>query len=351
MKNEENQWVATDTRGNKHVVVQGDCLHVLRSIPDASVSLILTDPPYHSTKKKNITGDTNFAQDADFIAWMETLAKEWKRVLKPNGSLLCFCSSAMAASLEVMFSRYFNILSQIVWTKPNLPGYDGWKQKMNKQALRQWYPHSERIIFAEPSFPGTLGKSFFASFLREYRKKSGLSGHELTEIIGEYGKVNHGGAVSNWETGRNIPSRIQYDKISKAFSDISPDLTLPPYEDTIRPFFMSRDKSFTDIWSFPSVRPYKGKHPAEKPQEMLREIVESTTYENGVVLDCFGGSGSTSIAAMAMQRASITIDIDCQWAPIIAKRVRLAASHPCELLRTLNSMKDVDKLAEQKLLL
>jgi len=55
----------------------------------------------------------------------------------------------MAARLELMFSENFNILSHIVWTKSNDPGFDGWKGKMKKEALRQWYAHSERIIFAE----------------------------------------------------------------------------------------------------------------------------------------------------------------------------------------------------------
>lgn len=340
----------SDQLGLTHEVYEGDCLKVLKLLPSASVSLILTDPPYHSTKKKNITGDTDFAEDADFIGWMESIAKEWKRVLKPNGSLLCFCSSAMTAQIENMFRKYFNILSQIVWTKPNEPGFDGWKQKMSKEALRQWYPHSERAIFAEPSYPGSLKKSYFASFLREIRKKSGLTGHVLTELIGEYGKVNHGGAVSNWETGRNIPSREQYQKMSKAFSDIDPALALPNYEDVIRPFNMSKDRSFTDVWSFFSVRPYKDKHPAEKPQDMLREVIEVTTYKKGLVLDCFGGSGSTSIAAMATGRASITIEIEPQWAKLIADRVAEAARTDREELLRVRSMRDVDELAIPRLL-
>ena len=114
------------------IVVNGDSLIELKKIPDNSVALILTDPPYHSTKKKNIIGDTSFSKDSDFIQWMESYAKEWKRILKHNGSIFCFCSSVMSAQLQMMFSNYFNILSEITWTKPNAPGYDGWKQKMKK---------------------------------------------------------------------------------------------------------------------------------------------------------------------------------------------------------------------------
>jgi len=101
------------------ILAEGDSLLLLRKIPDHSVSLILTDPPYHSTKKRNIYGDTQFEEDQHYLEWMESYAFEWKRVLRPNGSLFCFCDSSMSARLEVMFSKSFNILSHVVWTKPN----------------------------------------------------------------------------------------------------------------------------------------------------------------------------------------------------------------------------------------
>ena len=114
----------------------------------------------------------------------------------------------MAGKLEVAFSSHFNILTHIVWTKPNDPGFDGWKQKMNKEALRQWYAHSERIIFAEPATEGNIFRSYFGNVIRESRLNSGFTMKELTEIVGAHGEVNHGGAVSNWEAGRNVPSSL-----------------------------------------------------------------------------------------------------------------------------------------------
>jgi site-specific DNA-methyltransferase (adenine-specific) len=228
----------------------------------------------------------------------------------------------MSARLEVLFSDDFNILSHIVWTKPNEPGFDGWKGKMKKESLRQWYPHSERIIFAEPAMDGNLHRSPFGAFLRENRLKCGLSGHQLTELIGAYGKVNHGGAVSNWEAGRNTPSREQYEKICEAFLNTGKIDFLPPYEDVIRPFIMDGSKEFTDIWTFPSVRPYKGKHPAEKPLNMLQHAIEASTYPDDIVLDCFAGSGNTAIAAMGLDRKSISIEIEEQWINNISTRLK-----------------------------
>ncbi len=294
------------------IIVQGDSLELLKRIPDHCISLILTDPPYHTTKKQNIAGDTSFENDADYMEWMRQYAAEWKRVLKCSGSIFCFCSSAMSARLQVMFSEFFNILSEIVWTKPNDPGFDGWKQKMKKEALRQWYSYSERILFMENAQDGNLGRSFFGNRLAAWRKEAGMSSKQLAELVGAYGSVNHGGAVSNWETGRNIPGREQYGKLKAVLEDAGV-AGIPDYEDIIRPFNVSKDVEFTDVWTFPNVRPYKGKHPAEKPAELLEHAIRATTYEGDIVLDCFAGSGSTGAAAAKLGRRSVLMEISPDW--------------------------------------
>ena len=307
------------------LVAKGDSLELLRKLPAHSVSLILTDPPYHATKKRNIYGDTSFTEDQHYLDWMAEYAVEWRRILRLNGSLFCCCDSSMSARLDVLFAKNFNVLSHIVWTKPNDPGFDGWKGKMKKEALRQWYPHSERILFAEPAVEGNLFRSPFALFLKKARKLSGLSMHQLTAKIGAHGKVNHGGAVSNWEDGRNTPSREQYEKMRQALTETGKVDAMPPYEDVIRPFVMDASKEFTDVWTFPSVRPYKGKHPAEKPAAMLEHAIEATTYPGDIVLDCFGGSGSTALAALKLKRRTVTVEIESRWADEIASRVEEAS--------------------------
>lgn len=332
MKSRQNEFIAISraaaevvhTQTDKSILLAGDSLELLKLLPDDTVSLILTDPPYHVTQKKNIYGDTQFKEDECYLKWMREFAHEWKRILKKNGSLFCFCDSSMAARLEVLFSDEFNILSQIVWTKPNEPGYDGWKGKMKKEALRQWYPHSERIIFAEPAEPGNLHRSPFGIYLKEMRTLAGLSTYDLTECIGAYGRVNHGGAVSNWEAGRNTPSQDQYSRMCEAIIATGKVEQMHPYEDVIRKFGVDNSKEFTDVWTFPSVRPYRGKHPAEKPLDLLMHAIEATTYEDDIVLDCFAGSGSTAVAAMMLGRRSISIEIDEKWIPVISERLSKA---------------------------
>ena len=305
------------------ILAEGDSLALLSNVPDQCVSLIFTDPPYHTTKKKNIYGDTRFKEDEHYLEWMSAFTTEWKRVLRPNGSLFCFCASEMSARLELLFAKDFNVLSQIVWTKPNDPGFDGWKQKMKKEALRQWYAHTERIVFAEPSCEGNLMRSPFGNFLKLVRKKAGLSTYDLCAAIGAHGRVNHGGSVSNWEAGRNIPSREQYQKLCDAILATHKVDFMPPYENVVRPFAIDSTKEFTDVWTFPSVRPYKGKHPAEKPAAMLEHAIAATTFPGDIVLDCFAGSGSTALAALKLGRRSVSMEVDPKWVRAIVSRLQL----------------------------
>lgn len=303
------------------LVAKGDALELMRKLPDKSVSLVLTDPPYHATKKDNIYGDTAFEKDEHYMAWMEEVADEWRRILRPNGTLYCFCSPRLGARLEVMFSRHFNVLAEITWTKPNDPGYDGWKQKMNKEALRGWYCHSERIICAEPAVPGNLRRSPLGMFLREKRQEAGLSTYDVAEAIGAYGTVNHGGAVSNWEAGRNVPSREQYEGMCRTFMRTRKVDQMPNYEDIVRPFLVDATVEFTDTWSFPSVRPFPGKHPAEKPVELLEHAIAASSYPGDIVLDCFAGSGSTAVAAVRQGRLVAAVEIESRWCESAAARL------------------------------
>lgn len=304
----ETQFQTEDT-----AIVHGDSLTLLRKIPSHSIDLVLTDPPYHTTKKANIYGDADFAHDEEFRNWVAEYVAEWKRVLKPNGSLYLFCSSDMAPFLYIDMSTLMNMHSIITWSKPNEPGYDGWKQKMKKTSLRRWYPHTERIIFCSPAVDGNLKRSPFATFLRDCRKRAGLSSNLLTELVGAFGKVNNGGAVSNWETGRNIPSREQYSKICDTLIGSGNIKYMPAYEDVVRAFNIDPSMPFIDVWDFMNVRQYKGKHPAEKPQDMLRHIIQTSSYPKDVVLDCFSGSGATNIAAMECGRFSVGIEIEGKW--------------------------------------
>ena len=97
---------------SKSLLMKGNCVDLMDELPENSVQLILTDPPYHITKKKNIRGDTSFISDEQYLNWMREVASKWNRILAPNGTIYCFCASGIASRLEMVFQKYFNIQPQ-----------------------------------------------------------------------------------------------------------------------------------------------------------------------------------------------------------------------------------------------
>ena len=93
------------------------------------------------------------------------------------------------------------------------------------------------------------------------------------------------------------------------------------YESKRRPFTITDRAMSTDVWTFPAVRPYAGKHPCEKPQDMLTHMIETSSRPGWTILDPFAGSGSTLLAARNSGRKAIGIEKDEAWCEKIALRL------------------------------
>lgn len=97
-------------------LLQGDCLELMRDIPDGSVDLIVTDPPY-------FLGMTHNGQKGAFYdlaicrPFYEQLAKEYKRVLKDRGEFYIFTDWRGYAFYYPIFSRELPVKNLIVWDK------------------------------------------------------------------------------------------------------------------------------------------------------------------------------------------------------------------------------------------
>ena len=73
------------------------------------------------------------------------------------------------------------------------------------------------------------------------------------------------------------------------------------------------------------MRPYKGKHPAEKPLALLEHAINATTYPGDIVLDCFSGSGSTAFTALKLGRLAVAMEIDRTWIARTAAQLEVKA--------------------------
>jgi site-specific DNA-methyltransferase (adenine-specific) len=113
------------------VIYHGDALPVMRSLPDASVNLVATDPPYFRVKGE--PWDRQWDDVEAFASWVGALCDEWRRLLTPNGSLYVFASPDMAWRVEGEVRRRFRWLNTIRWLKD-----EGWHNKADKDALRSY---------------------------------------------------------------------------------------------------------------------------------------------------------------------------------------------------------------------
>ena len=91
-------------------------------------------------------------------------------------------------------------------------------------------------------------------------------------------------------------------KFTKPYDQLYQEYALLRKSRGRRTFNMDKQKPFTDVWDFKVVQPYKGKHPCEKPADMMEHIISTSSQEGDVVLDTFVGSGSTAKAAHKLHR-------------------------------------------------
>ena len=231
-------------------VKEGDCREVMATIPDSSVDLILTDPPYF--KVKGEAWDRQWDKPDQFIEWLREVAEQWFRVLKPNGSLYCFASPRMAARVEVMISERFNVLNSITWAKPcpfsEINKGASNSGRISKDSLRSYYPNTERIIFAEHYGADNIAKGeagyaakcdelrgFIFEPLRAYIagewERAGLTSKDANAATGTQ-MAGHYLTQSQWQ----LPTESNYNKLRKYANRNGGEYLLREYEDLRREY-------------------------------------------------------------------------------------------------------------------
>ena len=324
-------------------MILGDSLEATATLPESSVDLIVADPPYHRVKDE--AWDRQWKTDADYLAWIGHCCAAWRRVLKSNGSLYVFASPQMAVRVECKIGETFNVLNRITWRKD-----DGWHKKAELITLRQFFPASEAIVFAEQcgsdqSFGRAIiaenadyttsceraKRMIFGEYLKAEFDRAGVGYKEIAEGIGAYGKVNHGGSVSNWVLGLNCPTAEQYTKLRDWLNNRDCqsdylrreyDYLRREYEDLRRPFTVTVSVPFTDVWDFATVQARPGKHPCAKPIPLLSHIVNASSRPDSLVLDPFAGGGTLGEVCRELGRAYIGIERDPDWYAVACRRVQ-----------------------------
>jgi len=309
----------------------GDCLEVMKSMPDKSVDAVITDPPYF--RIVDAQWDKQWKTLEDYIEWLELASIQWRRILKDNGSLYVFADNKMSAYVQVMLDKRFLLINPLVWKKTN------WKiANKYSQNFRCYAPNTERILFYSAQYDPTgwetvkLDMNNFVplrEYFRKYQEAMGLNIKQINSRLG-HRKAEH--AFYWGSTQWDLPTPETYAELAKIptnhefvrreYEDLRRE-----YEDLRRPF--NADGETLDVITGPIVSAKDNTaHPTTKPLWLMQRLVTVSTNPDMTVLDCFMGSGTTGVACVQTGRNFIGIEIDPTYFAIAERRIAEAQKQP-----------------------
>ena len=313
----------------------GDCLETMKNIESKSADLILIDPPYNIGKDKWDKWDTV----EDYIKFMGKVFLECQRILKDNGSFYFFHNDFLQiVELQNWINKNTNFVFKqlITWNKihEDFKNYGYVQQRLSINMMRNYYNgFTEYCLYYTFQKDGGLDyidenfvipKNPFKKALEKAKKETGYSNIKIAELGHFYGKVNHGGSVTNWLKGTNIPTKEQYEKmkdflpLEKEYEELRQEYEELRY--TFNPCTVKQNlRGNSNVWLYPPAK--KQGHLTPKPVEMLEHIITTSSNEGGIVFDCFMGSGSTGVACLNTNRKFIGIELDEKYFNISIDRI------------------------------
>jgi site-specific DNA-methyltransferase (adenine-specific) len=241
----------------------GDCLEVMKDIPDKSLDMILCDLPYGATKCK-----------WDTIIPFEPLWIQYKRVIKDRGAIVLFGTEPFSSYLRLSNLELFKY--DWVWEKSKASNYVHAKFQPMK---------CHEIISVFSFYPSAQNSS----------NKNMTYNPQFTEGLPySYGSKNgKNNELLSMGAGKRKPSSIKSEGIR--------------YPRTVQYFKTSESEG-----TF---------HPTQKPVALLEYLIKTYTNENELILDNCIGSGSTAIACINTNRSYIGIEKDENYLNIANKRI------------------------------
>lgn len=313
----------------------GDCLEVMKSIPDQSVDMVLCDLPY---------GITSFEWD-QVLDWQKLWA-EYKRIVKYGGVIALFAQEPFASEMRTTNKHQWKY--DWIWEKPNGTNF----LHARRAPLRN---HEIICIFGNVSrHPETDVTEYheldnIRAYLESERAACGLKNREINELLGNFMCGHYFTKGKQWYL---IPERDyvklqeatgcfpkpweqlkkEYDEADVHFVFSSNEIPYnpqmvpgTPYKSKLsKPGYMTGGKRAdatevvtNDGWRYPKsvikfpTTPTKIRiHPSQKPIELLEFLIKTYTSEGETVLDNTMGSGATGIACLNTNREFIGIEMD-----------------------------------------
>ena len=282
----------------------GDCLERMKEIPDGSIDLILTDPPY--VKMVSEKWDNISDKEANYFYWL--VFSEINRILRYGGRCLMFGSND---TLKYYYSKSQLLHRELLVVEKDVKKVSAGR---NTKQYKQHINHVEYVFVATK-----YAREYVRGLLLNAKSKTCLSAKEINEAIGV--KSNGGGMWSIY-TGNNkcnqVPTKHQWANFKSIFT------SLPEYSTFEEVFNNSLSKGNIlkgfDFTSKPRL------HPTQKPVALLEYLIKTYTNEGETVLDFTAGSFSTGVACVNLNRKGIMIEKDPHYFEVGSERVKKALS-------------------------
>jgi DNA modification methylase len=260
----------------------GDCLPILRTLPDESLDLIVTSPPYDGQARYR----NNEKYDRDWYQrfFLDVTAELLKK-LKPHGSFVLNYRSKRhgdergTLQYELVFwlrEQGYLFCEDFVWGKPSPP--PGRFNRFLKDAVEYCFQFSK-----------TSSWQFFPEHCLTPARWDARDRERRKRLPHNYVRVN--------EPSGQGRKRVQ----------AGPDM--------VRPSTLLRLE--------PEFNPNPTLHPARFPLSLPSFFIRLLTKPGQVVLDPFGGTGTTGVAAESLNRQWIVTEIDAGYASILPERIRV----------------------------
>ena len=311
---------------------RGDCLELMKNIPDGYVDLVLTDPPYGTMKGAALDGWKNKTTQWDTAIDPVKIFEQIIRVLRPNGKAILF-------SQEPYTSRL--ITSAI----PSLPfAYRAmWYKNVHANALFAKSAMVNRFedicIFSKPCPKYDIAHEDPAReyLMGEFHKCGFYKAVDVNKFLGT---ATTGGGMSSHYFAKgfqfSIPTKKKYSKLQETgnFKMVYSELKKihDDYQEKLTAEYLKKYPAIFNIWkggkSKSNVLEYKkdndGYHPTQKPIALLEDLIQTYSNEGNTVLDFTMGSGSTGVACVNTNRHFIGIELDEGYFNIAKKRIEEA---------------------------
>ena len=262
-------------------VIFGDNLPVLKSLDDASVQLIYIDPPFNTGRTQTRGSSTTKRTETGGRVGFKGLRYETIR--------------ETVLSYDDEFADYWAFL------EPRLE--EAWRL-LNQTGTLYLHLDYRESHYAKVLLDALFGRDCF-----------------LNEIIWAY---DYGGKSKNRWPAKHDTILVYVKDPAKYFFN-STEVDREPYmaPGLVTPEKVAKGKLPTDVWWHTIVSPTgkeKTGYPTQKPMGVLRRIVQASSREGDLVLDFFGGSGTTGAVAAELGRRFILVDQNAESIEVIRER-------------------------------